>query len=366
MQKRIDWVDKAKFFGIFWIAFGHTTYFSPEILIKYAYSFHLALFWFVAGFVFNPKFDMTPHQVFVRNIRRYIIPYFFFGILIYIYSMVILTSHKPVFLTYFTNLLIVKENQFTTPLWFLPAIFFVSTLYDYVLRCSMKKYIIFVIFISCICIGVQIEAISSSLKLFDNTQLFWIRAIRSYGILFFWGIAAGFIWFGLGYFFKSSKFLNSLLNNFIGIKKYKILFLLFVLFLNVVLFLLIDEFDLFHGLFFSDFLGYFVTISGIAFWLYVSNITKTNRFMLYLGKNTLTVFTLHEAIFYFFQKTNEFLFYHFGFPDFFITSKSLFIEKCISGFGLTAISLFFSIFVIWILNKCFPMFLGQLNQKRQY
>ncbi|PMP85456.1 MAG: hypothetical protein C0174_04435 [Thermodesulfobium narugense] len=143
MQKRIDWVDKARFYGIFWIAFGHTTYFSPEILIKYAYSFHLALFWFIAGFVFNPKFKMTPAQVFLRNIYRYIIPYFFFGVLIYIYSLIILTSHRPNFFTYFTNLLIVKENQFTTPLWFLPALFFVSTLYDYILRFSKAKYIFF-------------------------------------------------------------------------------------------------------------------------------------------------------------------------------------------------------------------------------
>ena len=359
MQKRIDWVDKAKFFGIFWIVFGHTTYFSPEILIKYAYSFHLALFWFIAGFVFNPKFDMTPRQILLRNIRRYIIPYFFFGILIYIYSVIILTPHKIVFLTYFTNLLIVKENQFTTPLWFLPAIFFVSTVYDYCLRLSMKRYIIFVIFISCICIETQIEAISSSLKLFDNTQLFWIRAIRSYGILFFWGIAAGFIWFGLGYLFKSSKFLNTLLNNFIGVNRFKVFFLLFVFLLNMALFLLIDEFDLFHGLFLSDFLGYFVTISGIAFWLYVSNITKNNRFMLYLGKNTLIVFTLHEAIFYLFQKVNEYLFYNFGFPDLFITRKRLFIEQCVTGFSLTVVSLLFSVLVIWFLNKYFYIFLGR-------
>lgn len=363
MQKRIDWVDKAKFYGIFWIAFGHTTYFSPEILIKYAYSFHLALFWFVAGFVFSPKLYLTPGQVFLRNIRRYIIPYFFFGILIYIYSMLILTSHRPIFFTYFTNLLIVKESQFTTPLWFLPAIFFVSTLYDYVLRYSKKKYIIFIIFISCVCVGLQVDAISSSLKLFDNSQVFWLRAIRSYGILFFWGIAAGFIWFGLGYFFKSSKFLNTILNNFIGIKKYKVLFFLFVLLLNVVLFLLIDEFDVFQGLFFSDCLGYLVTISGISFWLYVSNITKNNNFMLYLGKNTLTVFTLHEAIFYFFQKTNEYLFYHFGFPDLFITSKNFFIGQCISGFGLTVVSLFFSILVIWFLNRYFSVFLGKTIKK---
>ncbi|WP_169309401.1 acyltransferase family protein [Thermodesulfobium narugense] len=357
MQKRIDWVDKARFYGIFWIAFGHTTYFSPEILIKYAYSFHLALFWFIAGFVFNPKFKMAPTQVFLRNIYRYIIPYFFFGILIYIYSIVILSSHRPNFLTYFTNLLIVKENQFTTPLWFLPALFFVSTLYDFILRFSKAKYIFLLVFIFCIFVGSQVEAISSSLKLFEDTQVLWLKAIRSYSILFFWGITAGFIWFGLGYFFKSSKFLNELLNSFLRIKK--LLFPLFLLTLNVALFLLFDEFGIFNGSFLSNFFGYIVTFSGIFLWLYVSNITKNNNFMLYLGRNTLTIFTLHEAIFYFFQKVNEILFYHFGFPDLFITRKNFFIEECISGFSLTAISLILSVFIIWFLNKYFSIFLGK-------
>ena len=50
-KKRIEWVDIAKGIGIFLMVMGHTG--IPRIGNQWIYSFHMPLFFFISGFLFN-------------------------------------------------------------------------------------------------------------------------------------------------------------------------------------------------------------------------------------------------------------------------------------------------------------------------
>ena len=53
-EKRLDWLDVAKGYGILFVIYAHTDYgFIGNLL----YTFHVPLFFFLSGFVFSNKYD---------------------------------------------------------------------------------------------------------------------------------------------------------------------------------------------------------------------------------------------------------------------------------------------------------------------
>jgi acyltransferase len=48
---RFPWIDALKGFGIALVVFAH--YSLPEALDTYIFSFHMPLFFFISGFLFN-------------------------------------------------------------------------------------------------------------------------------------------------------------------------------------------------------------------------------------------------------------------------------------------------------------------------
>jgi fucose 4-O-acetylase-like acetyltransferase len=46
---RISWIDNLRFVAIAFVAFGHTNALAPAGVVRYAYTFHLAIFWFLSG-----------------------------------------------------------------------------------------------------------------------------------------------------------------------------------------------------------------------------------------------------------------------------------------------------------------------------
>ncbi|MEE1211722.1 MAG: acyltransferase family protein [Treponema sp.] len=83
--KRIEWIDTAKFIGIFLMITGHV---MEEInmrvlLYHYIYSFHMPLFFILSGITFSSN---KPLKVSIKNFFvQLIIPYIFFYCLDYIF-----------------------------------------------------------------------------------------------------------------------------------------------------------------------------------------------------------------------------------------------------------------------------------------
>lgn len=75
LDRRIEWIDSAKAFGMLLVYIGHC--FIPGVN-QYIYSFHLSLFFIISGFCWrNEKYlNLSFSEFAFKKIRSYIIPYF--------------------------------------------------------------------------------------------------------------------------------------------------------------------------------------------------------------------------------------------------------------------------------------------------
>lgn len=80
MAKRYNWIDYAKGIGIFLMVFGHSGF--PIFIQKMIWAFHLPLFFFISGMMFNREKYSSLHSLINRIWRTLVIPYMFFSIII--------------------------------------------------------------------------------------------------------------------------------------------------------------------------------------------------------------------------------------------------------------------------------------------
>lgn len=135
-NKRLDYIDIAKCLGMFMIIWGH-------ILLRgrsnvFVYSFHIPLFFFLSGMVFNAGKYPTIGSLIRRRARTLLLPYLMFSLLTWlIWVGTKLVSHEEVNL--FKPLLETFLAQGSVgymvhnlPLWFVPCLFVVEVLYYFI------------------------------------------------------------------------------------------------------------------------------------------------------------------------------------------------------------------------------------------
>jgi len=135
---KVEWVYTLKFIGIIAVILGHIS--SP--LGEFIFSWHMPLFFVLSGFFI--RLELDPLQVFNKEIKRLIIPYFIFVVL----ALVVETSKRVIlhrapldFLNELNGAFFWMDmdgliNSYAFILWFLPALF-VSRYLTY----AIKKYI---------------------------------------------------------------------------------------------------------------------------------------------------------------------------------------------------------------------------------
>ena len=118
-SNRILWLDAAKFIGIFMVAFGHNWLDSK--FCYYFYSFHMPLFFILAGITFSTKKSFKAFSW--NKFKVLIIPYIFFAVcLIALYSLLSHTHNGSYdAINEITEFAIQRRH---THLWFLPVLFF--------------------------------------------------------------------------------------------------------------------------------------------------------------------------------------------------------------------------------------------------
>ena len=73
---RIKWVDVFRGIMIFFIAFGHAS--RTEDLKQYAYSFHVAAFFFISGYLFSTS-NLSFKQFAWKKFKSLMVPYYVFA-----------------------------------------------------------------------------------------------------------------------------------------------------------------------------------------------------------------------------------------------------------------------------------------------
>ena len=138
---RILWLDNLKALGIFLVIFGHII---PDSYLKqYIYSFHVPLFFFVSGYLFDrSKYNFW--QFLRKKFATLIIPYLFFATFSYLFWFFIVRnlsiSGKALAidpLNPFIGILYgIGSGDWSVPmniaLWFLPCLFVVEIIFFFI------------------------------------------------------------------------------------------------------------------------------------------------------------------------------------------------------------------------------------------
>ncbi len=136
MKKRIEWIDNAKFIGIFFVMLSHFEI-CPDYLRDFFTPFYLAIFFFCSGYCYVPRDDFR--SFLKKKIRQLVIPWFIYSNLNIILSNIkSFKHHKSSFrVEVFRNLLQIR--YFDERLWFIPALFSAYLVFYFVIREYHRK-----------------------------------------------------------------------------------------------------------------------------------------------------------------------------------------------------------------------------------
>lgn len=138
---RIAWLDILRGIGIILMVYGHVCY--SEYSYNWINSFHMAIFFFAAGYVCKkrPVAEDIRHRC-----RSLLIPYFVFGVLTLLYWYFAERLYKPSDETFFQAFAGLLRGQFETisfnvPLWFIPCFFLTMVVYNLLMHCCAKRLV---------------------------------------------------------------------------------------------------------------------------------------------------------------------------------------------------------------------------------
>lgn len=140
-RNRIAWLDILRGLGIMLMVYGHVCY--SEYSYNWINSFHMAIFFFAAGYVLKkrPAVEDIKHRC-----RSLLVPYFVFGIFTLLYWYFLERLYKPSDETFFHAFIGLLGGQFETitfnvPLWFIPCFFLTMVVYNLLLNCCAKRLV---------------------------------------------------------------------------------------------------------------------------------------------------------------------------------------------------------------------------------
>jgi len=138
MDKKIGFIDVAKGIGIILVVLGHMRSTTDITVVKtIILTFHMPLFFFIAGYTFNlEKYIDKPIEFFKNKFKRMIVPYILFSFFLIIF----LSSTKNELTIYdkMFSVLYGVGTKFWTwdmiPLWFLLALFCANVFFYILLK----------------------------------------------------------------------------------------------------------------------------------------------------------------------------------------------------------------------------------------
>lgn len=330
MKNRNQWIDRVKAIGIIFVILGHHRHF----LYDYIYTFHMPLFFFISGFLFNKDKYEKAFTYIKQKARTLLVPYFVFSTVLFILWIFIAKFLDPSILQEYS----IKKNfigifysqgqleymKWGVELWFLTCLFLTSILYYFLAKLS-KLYLSFSL------IGLAI--IGFVLLKYSPIRLPWSLDAAFIAIMFF----------GIGNIFK--KHLQSFKTS-----KTNFALLFIFLALNIIFFLLNDpgHIDLYQGFYLNIPYFYISAFSGILFYFLLCKYIPDNKIMNFLGVNSLIIYAFHmraltvvNLIVYKILKLQ--------------LAENSFIVACV----FTFLQIIILIPVIFIINRYFPFFIGK-------
>ena len=327
-NKRIAWLDQLKGFGIILMVYGH----NFPVLEEYIYSFHMPLFFIIAG-IFHPK-NINVSTI-KKRVRQILLPYFLWSFILFGFWLFIgrkfgesanldLSITKN-FIGIFFAQGDINYMNWGIPMWFLPTIFLTFLLFGLILKIK-NKFLHYSVLIMSIVLGFLIAN-------FSKVYLLWSLDVALVSLFFY----------SFGFYAK----------DFIKSNKKKDVFSLLILgviHLAVSLFLM-QKIDMYRSTYGNEILFLLNSIVGFLFWGYLFKNFLLIKSLVYFGKNTIPILAVQARALSFIKL---FLFLILGLSIFEFTE----FEKVILTLGQLII-----LFPILILiNKYIPILNGK-NKK---
>ncbi|MEM5777161.1 MAG: acyltransferase family protein [Candidatus Aenigmatarchaeota archaeon] len=327
---REGWIDNLKGIGIIFIIFGHSIS-CPDLLIDYFFSFHVPLFFFIAGINFKSVLIEDFVLFLEKRARRLLVPYVFFNLVSYGFWLLrVKVFDAPQDVPILRPLLGILygngHNKWlihNEPLWFFICLFMTQILLFLILKFSKeKKHTILML-----CLFTLIGYIDAKYLKF---RLPWGIDVAITAVVFS----------GLGYLLKGH------LNIFK--RFYHPLLLTVVLLINFLISYFNGKIDMNYNKFNNIFLFYIGAFLGIFFWTSVSMKFGSSKILKYIGNNSLTILCLHIPILLVIVKL------------FMILNIPYSVQENNIAFMLihTILTIVFIMPINYLLNRFMPFFIG--------
>lgn len=348
-KKRIEWVDIAKGIGIVLVVVGHAP--TGDMLRAYIYSFHMPLFFLVAGYTFKPDRFSTLAALAKSRVRPLLHPYFIFALLGYVVWFFVLSKFGEDRMESLTDKLLVFAHifyssftkftqgvqevrepfmRFNGPIWFLTALF-TTTLLFYLLNgwAKSRQTILLLLLVVSSLMGYVFS-------LYAGFRLPWGADIASVGVLFF----------GAGYLLARFK-------PFVDMGRLALAAgLLFTSLASVVIWHFNGSTGMAALKFGASFPLFLLGgLSGSLMVLFACRLIDTAPFLSYLGRNSLTILVLHLR--FFFPLIKAVQIYALSIP------LSLYTEQPAWGLLFAAVALLLCLPAIEIINRYLPFLIGK-------
>lgn len=327
-NNRIAWLDQLKGFGIILMVYGH----NFPALEEYIYSFHMPLFFIIAG-IFHPKKINIP--TIKKRFRQILLPYFLWSFILFGFWLFIgrkfgESVHLDLSITKnFIGIFFAQGDinfmNWGIPMWFLPTIFLTFLLFGLILK--IKNTILqYSVLVMSIVLGFLIAN-------FCRVYLFWSLDVALVSLFFY------------SFGFYAKDFIKS--NNNKGVLS---LLIIGVIHVAVSLFLL-QKIDMYRSTYGNEILFLLNSLVGFLFWGSLFKNFLPLKFLVFFGKNTIPVLALQARALSFIKL---FLFLILGLSIFEFTE----FEKVILTLGQLIILFPILIFI----NKYIPILNGK-NKK---
>lgn len=288
-RERLAVLDVAKGFCMLFVVFAHVNY--TPILLKLIYSFHMPLFFILAGVVYRREKYPSLGTFLRRRWQNLILPYLTFSVVSIVYVFLsekifpyTADLSKDDYWKAFAQIFLAQGSTpvLNTPLWFVPCLLTVEILYYQI---SLHKLpVVIPVCITLMSLGWLLE--SGKLP-FDNTRLPWTldSALFALGFYASGNILAPWIKKSIEVIQSHPKKVLLCLNVIVGC-------LIFWLPLTLIN----GKVSLGSRVLNNGVLFYLTGMLGTAVILAISILLEKSRVLLFLGKNTFCIMSVHYMI----------------------------------------------------------------------
>ncbi|HEX9059905.1 MAG TPA: acyltransferase family protein [Clostridia bacterium] len=337
MKQRIEWIDTARGIGMLLVMFAHAP--ISNTLSKFIYAFHMPLFFFISGYLFNSNKYTNGANFIKSKFKTLIMPFFVFSFVNSLFWLVLrrfsnhsgISVYKP-FLGMFVAIRGTDWTVCQATLWFVAALFMAELIFYFTLHVTKStRYLIIIL----ICYSI----IGCAYSRFVHVSLPWSIDVSFVGILFF----------GIGYLIRQN-------NIFETYKIVKVSLLPVYVLLWIVIAWLNSNISMFSGVYGNYILFYLSAIAGVFAFIILCKNIKLVRFITYIGENTFVFLAFHQYIIY--SILNRI------FNKVVVMNSNNFIIVNSIGLLYVIIATLMLIPTSYVIKKYFPFILGSTSQKK--